>query len=127
MPDSERHQNLYASFENQMIYRLASLEATVTNSLKRIDEKIDGFQKEFHHKHTNQEAKTAALEAKLEATKENNRLMWEQVRGEYDDRITKLEFFKTELVAKAMAVAAVIGLGWAVFGDLIQNTMGNLF
>lgn len=126
MSDSLDKTGAYPSFENQMIYRLASLEATVTTSLRRIDEKIDSFQKDFHQKHTNQEAKVAAIDAKLEAHKEANREAFLVLEDKYDERIKNLEFFKKELVAKAMAVAAVIGLAWAVFGDAIQSSVGRI-
>lgn len=112
--------------EGQLIYRLASLEATLTNSLKRIDEKIDNFQSDFNHKYTNTAANIAALNVKVELEKETIRKDMQKLEEGFDTRVKQLEFFKTEIVAKAMAAAAVVGLIWAIFGDAFKQTLGNI-
>src|SRR5688500_7654327 len=112
------------SMESQMIYRLASLEATLANSLKRIDEKIDSFQKEFHHRDTNRAAQIAALEVKVETVKEESRKNSRAVQDELDTRVRRLELFRTELLAKAAAVSVLIGAAWVIFSEPLKRLFG---
>jgi hypothetical protein len=95
------------SLESQIIFRLASLEAIMTTSLSNINEKLDTLQKDFHHKDVNRATQIAALETRLQAQRELVDKKIEDNNKEIHARVTKLEFFRTELVAKAMAAAAV--------------------
>lgn len=112
------------TFEDQMVYRLASLEATLSTSLRRIDEKIDNFQKDFHHRDTNRAAAQAALEARFEAAKEVTNLSINNLKDELDDRVKKLEFFRVELLSKAVGISVIVGLIWVVFGDTVRGALG---
>lgn len=101
------------SLESQIIFRLASLEATFEANMKNMNEKLETLAKEFHNKDVNRASQVAALDAKLNSTKES-----------LEQRITKLEFFRTELLAKATAAAAVVGLLWVVFGEGLRRLLG---
>ena len=101
------------SLESQIIFRLASLEATVDANMKNMNEKLEILAKDFHHRDTNRASQVAALDAKLSTRTEI-----------LEQRITKVEFFRTELLAKATAAAAVVGLIWVMFGDAVKNLLG---
>lgn len=112
------------SLESQIIFRLASLEATMRTSLDSINEKIDNFQKDFHHKHVNTATAITAVDTRLNAVKE---LMDQKIQDnhrEIHERVTKLEFFKTEILAKATALAFGVGLLWMLFGDMVKHAIG---
>lgn len=112
------------SLESQIIFRLASLEATMTTSLKGINDKIDTFQKDFHHKHVNTATAITAVDTRLDAIKEQMEKKIEENKKEIHERVTKLEFFKTEILAKAAGVAAVICLVWILLGDTLKRAIG---
>jgi hypothetical protein len=112
------------SIESQIIYRLASLEATVNTSLRNIDDKLDTLTRDFHHKDVNRATQIAALDTRITATKELFEKRLEENKEQINQRVTKLEFFRTELLSKSMAVAAVVGLIWVVFGDAAKKLIG---
>lgn len=96
----------------------------MSNSFKRIDEKIENFQKDFHHRDMNRVAQIAALETKLETIKETQRTSLEATKVEIDQRVKKLELFRTELLSKALGISLAVGAIWVTFGDLIKRALG---
>lgn len=112
------------SLESQIIFRLASLEATLNTSLKGLNEKIDNFQKDFNHKHVNTATAIASVDTRLDAVKEQFEKKLEDNRREIHERVTKLEFFKTEILAKAAALAFGISALWLIFGDALKRALG---
>lgn len=103
----------FLNLESQLVYRLASLEATVSSHLKRIDEKIETFQNEINKRHLDVSTDLVAVKARQDHFEEK-----------FDERIKKLEFFKTELLAKATAAAFGVGLFWMLLGDSIRHLLG---
>ena len=112
------------SLESQIIFRLASLEATLSTNLLNLNEKLDTLSKDFHHKDVNRATQIAALDTKFNALKENLEEKIDINKESINQRVTRLEFFRTELLAKATAVAAVVGLIWVIVGDPLKSLLG---
>lgn len=112
------------SLESQIIFRLASLEATVNTSLHNINEKLDNLQKDFHHKDVNRATQITAVDTRLSSEVKQIYERIDRNSEQVNNRITKLEFFKTEILAKATAAAAVVGLIWVMFGDVVKQLVG---
>ncbi len=130
------------TFENQLIYRLASLEATLTNSLKRIDEKIDRYQTDANQKYTDNAAQIARVAAVLETHKEATRAERDKIREdiekeklaaarrleehkiEFQKKIDPIESWRRETMTRVSLIAGLITVGWVLFGDVVQKVLG---
>jgi hypothetical protein len=121
----------YLTMNEQLMYKLASLDAAVQGGFRRLDEKMDRFQHDLHEGQiqTNDRISeldkefTAAIRAKRERidglVKEA-----EIVKAEYTKRLVALETWREVAVAKVtMAVGVVVGL-WTLVAPAVRGLLG---
>jgi chaperonin cofactor prefoldin len=143
------------ALENQLVYKIASLEATISNSLRRLDEKFDRLQTELHDRHidtsnqiatlassvesrlTLKRARMDAFEREIQVVKEDARKDCEQTaekletkievcNKEYDKRLTDLEKWQAIIITRGATIGAGILIVWAVFGQYVQDFFGRI-
>ena len=112
------------NLQNLIVFRLASLESTVTSNFRRIDEKIDQFKNEINHKYVNNAAEIAAAKAVFEKQLEREIEKREILAKETCERLDSLEKFKTETLTRVSLIAGGIALAWMIFGEAVQNALG---
>lgn len=92
-----------------MLYKLGSLEGTVINGMRRLDEQLTAFVENFD-KHQN--INTGELDS-------------------IKKRLTDLESWRTGSKVRVATLISVITVVWAAFSDnvkhIINNITGNIF
>ena len=95
--------------EEQLLYKLGSLEGTVINGMRRLDEQLTAFVESFD-KH--QSINTAELDS-------------------IKKRLTDLETWRTGAKVRVATLVTAVTVAWAVFSDnvkhIIDNITGNIF
>lgn len=99
---SEQNNNNHNGIENEMLYKLASMEATIKESLRRVDESIKRIEQTIIHDRTLSSDKVKTIE----------------------DRLGALEQWKTAFTAKVSVAATGMILVWTFLGNKIQTLMG---
>jgi nucleosome binding factor SPN SPT16 subunit len=106
---SPNHNDLFtgpsATYDMQVIYKLGSLESLVTNSMRRIDEQIGSIKAELTTKHTETKQDLETIEK----------------------RLSKIENWKTEIVARVSVVTGGAVLFWAIFSEPIKRFFSGVF
>ena len=93
------------SLEDQVLYKLGSLESLITNGMRRIDEQLATLAKNM-------------VEHRIESSEETAKL---------DERVTKLEEWKTASKARVAGVIFAFTVIWAVFADAVQSFLHRIF
>lgn len=124
------------SFENQVIHRLASIEAVMDTNFKHMNEKFDRYQTDTHDKFINLSTEVGELRGKLEAKSEHSANERQKIKDalalkadkeETESRLDGLESFKTQITSKVVGGILVIGAVWAIVGESIGAFIGRLF
>lgn len=105
-PEQNKHNADTPSFiplEQQFLYRLASLEATVNGSFKRLDEKFDVIRSEVSNK-------------REETAKEIS---------EIRTKVNILEKWQHAVTVRVSVILGGFGLFWTLFGYRIQAALGG--
>jgi hypothetical protein len=144
------------AMENQLVYKLASLESTISNSLRRIDEKIDRMQTDMHARHME-----SAQEMSRFASSVENRLTLKRARmdgfekdlhdfkntlalatlkakddaqtlvnikfNDLNSRLDGVEDWQTKMTVRgSMALGGVV-IAWTLFGKAFQDWLTVAF
>lgn len=144
------------SMEHQLVYKIASLEATISNSLRRLDEKFDRMQTELHDRHIEAAQQMTALAASVDSrfTIKRNRIdnvekdiiklrneLVKEIETETDKvdaharaereaickRVETLEHWKTVTTTRAGLALGAIVVFWSLFGDSVQAIVQRTF
>lgn len=133
------------SFDNQIVYRLGTLEATISNSLRRLDEKFDRLQSELHDRHVESTAALTALSHSVDnrfalkrtridgIQKELNEVknkaeVVAEAKSEVDklcDRMDRAEKWQTILTTRISVIGGTVILLWTIFGDYVRQAIGT--
>lgn len=89
--------------EEQFIYRLASLETTVKERMRSLEEKFDNANK-------------ATQERRIETASEISALA---------TRLSVVEKWQNAMTIRATLVAALILVFWTIFGDYLRTMIGT--
>jgi hypothetical protein len=121
----------YLTMNEQLMYKLASLDQAVQGGFRRLDEKMDRFQHDLHEGQiqTNDRISeldkefTAAIRAKRERI-DNLVKESEIVKAAYEKRMVALETWREVAVAKVtMVTATVVGL-WTLVAPAVRSLLG---
>lgn len=104
MSNEELFSGPTATYDMQVIYKLGSLESLVSNSMRRIDEQINSIRNELSAKHTETKAEFTLLE----------------------HRMSKIESWKTDIVARVSVITGGAVLFWAIFSEPIKRFFGGV-
>lgn len=121
------------TLHEQLIYKLAALDASMQSGFRRLDEKMDRFQSDLHNSQLEVNDRINKLKSEMDATflHKHNRIDTIEVSREaqcktLQGQIDELKNWKTVLTTRM----AMVGFGafavWAVIGQPIQNLFSRL-
>jgi len=110
----------HLTVNEQLMYRLAALDASVTQGFRRLDEKMDRFQADLHANEIAANDRINKLASDVATRFEFKRARIDQI----EKRMTTLETWSQVLMGKvAIAVAALIGL-WTFIAPTVRGILG---
>jgi len=134
--------------ESQLVYKIASLESTITNSLRRLDEKFDRLLSEVHDRHVEVNQHIIRLESETKARFELKRSridsmekdlakQSDHIKDEFERRmdavtkelckdIAELKQWRTVVVTRMGMVGVGAFAVWAIIGQPIQDLAGRV-
>lgn len=101
------------SMENQLIYRIGSLESKLDAGFKRLDEKFDRLQADNHERMLEQAKDFAEFKVETRVCD-----------GEFRTRIETLERWQNKMIAYGSAALAGVTIIWTLFGPAIRYVFG---
>lgn len=130
----------FMSLPEQLIYKIAALDAAVQSGFRRLDEKMDRFQSDLHENQIETNDRINRLESSVDARFLLKRSRIDAVEkrlnaidsierrivsvDNLETKIEALENWKTAIVAKFSGILVVLFAAWAVFGNQIRTFIG---
>ncbi len=115
----------------QLMYKLASLDAAVTGGFRRLDEKMDRFQSDLHDSQLQTNDRISNLDKEFGAAISAKRARidglvkeGEVAKKEVEARITALETWKHVVVAKVTVACTAILAVWTVLAPTVRQFLG---
>ena len=110
----------YLTMNEQLMYKLAALDAAVQGGFRRLDEKMDRFQHDLHEGQiaTNDRINKLDKEVVEQIAIKRKRI------DEVCDRLNKIETWQQVAMAKVGVTIAVISGALALLGPSIRNVLG---
>lgn len=110
----------YLTVNEQLMYKLAALDAAVQGGFRRLDEKMDRFQTDLHE---GQIATNDRINQLDKETTEKFAIKRKRV-DEVCDRIHKIETWQQVAMGKVTIVMAVISGALVLLGPTLRNILG---
>jgi hypothetical protein len=111
------------NLHEQLIYKIAQLDASMQMGFRRLDEKMDRFQNDLHENQIETNNRMNKLENEVALHVNTRNLLIEAVEG----RVGKLETWQAVATAKVSVALAVVIVAWAAFGTAVQNFLARIF
>jgi hypothetical protein len=111
------------NLHEQLIYKIAQLDASMQMGFRRLDEKMDRFQSDLHESQIETNNRINKVENEIALQVNTRNLQVEAVEA----RIGKLETWQAIATAKVSVALAVVIVGWAAFGTAVQNFLARIF
>ena len=108
------------SLNEQLLYRIASLDASVREGFRRVDERLDRFQSDLHENQIASIQRINEVDTDLQKFKEFKRLRVDALQ----DRITSLESWKTAVMARVGVMITAVAIIWTVLGPTLRAALG---
>lgn len=129
--DNAHSPSEHLTMNEQLMYKLAALDAAVQGGFRRLDEKMDRFQSDLHDSQITTNDRISTLDKEFAAAIALKRARIdglvkesEGVKREIENRIIALETWKHVVVAKmTVAVTGIIAL-WTFVAPTIRNVLG---
>jgi hypothetical protein len=124
------------SLHEQLIYKIASLDAAVQQGFRRLDERMDRMQTDLHDNQINFNDRLVRLESDIDSRFMVKRTRLDNLEKDFrefkgavatNDRVTALERWRDIATARVAAVGGVFIIIWAIISKPVENFMGNLF
>lgn len=144
------------AMENQLVYKIASLESALSNSLRRLDEKLDRMQTELHDRHVESAQELSRFASSVESRLTLKRARMDALERELHDirntitvssikavgdakalvdqkfetlctKIDKVEEWQTKTTIRGSMLAGGIVVAWTLFGRAIQDWLAVTF
>lgn len=108
------------SLNEQLLYRIASLDASVREGFRRVDERLDRFQSDLHENQIASIQRINEVDTDLQKFKEFKRLRVDALQ----ERIINLESWKTAVMARVGVMITAVAIIWTVLGPTLRNILG---
>lgn len=128
--------------QDQLLYKLASLDASVQSGFRRLDEKMDRLQTDMHDRHIemndriNQLDKETAesflrkrermdrIEEWIRREKQEGLQRYEERCNTTDKRLNDIETWQKVLLARVGVAVTALVVIWTLLGPSIRNLLG---
>lgn len=112
--------SVYLSMTEQLLYKIAALDASVQSGFRRIDEKMDRFQTDLHESQINLNDRINQLDKEF-----GEAILFKRQRIDaLEKRINELENAISTAKAQFAAGALVVTIIWTLFGPAIRHVFG---
>lgn len=101
-----------SSFDNQVIFKLATIETKVQGISDNLIAAVHRLEDKIAETHQQQTAATTEVKTEMKAI---------------EKRLSGLEKYRDNLIAKVSGVMVVVTLMWAMFGKAIEATITEIF
>lgn len=121
----------YYTVTEQLLYKIAALDASVQQGFRRIDEKMDRFQTDLHESQIAVNDRINRLDKETAEAFLRKRQRLDQIEAkerkrceEVDERFTKIETWQS--VSKAQVALLLMGITviWVIFAPTIRHIFG---
>jgi hypothetical protein len=110
----------HISLNEQLLYRIASLDASVREGFRRVDERLDRFQSDIHENQIASITRINEVDTDLQKFKEFKRL---RVDG-LEKRIGEMETWSKVMMARVGILITTVAIIWTVLGPTIRTVLG---
>lgn len=121
----------HLTMNDQLMYKLASLDAAVTGGFRRLDEKMDRFQTDLHDSQISTNDRISRLDKEFGEAIAAKRARIDSLVKDGDvakrlleDRLIALETWRHVAMAKISVLMSGIALVWIVFAPTIRDFIG---
>lgn len=131
-------------FQEQLIYKLAALDASVQSGFRRLDDRIERIQSDLHDSQMNVNDRINRLDNEVQAgflrkrtrldALEKDVMHRHEIQAEIDkvchrldlgkDRLEQIERWQGKIVAQGAVVLAVLAIFWTFFSPAIRHMFG---
>lgn len=115
----------------QLMYKLAALDAAVQGGFRRLDEKMDRFQSDLHDSQIATNDRINELDKEVTARFEFKRQRIDNMikeadvsRARTDDRLVALETWRQVALAQVGVAMTVVAIIWVVLAPSIRALLG---
>jgi predicted nucleic acid-binding Zn-ribbon protein len=131
LDDSIATQASLVGLTDQLLYKLASLDSTVQQGFRRLDERMDRFQADLHENVITTNDKINNLDKEFREAIAFKRARidglvaeGQQAKKEIEKRIGDLETWKAVAVAKISVIMIGLTLAWTLIAPTVRNILG---
>jgi predicted nucleic acid-binding Zn-ribbon protein len=131
LDDSIATQASLVGLTDQLLYKLASLDSTVQQGFRRLDERMDRFQADLHENVITTNDKINNLDKEFREAIAFKRARidglvaeGQQAKKEIEKRIADLETWKAVAVAKISVIMIGLTLAWTLIAPTVRNILG---
>ena len=108
------------SLNEQLLYRIASLDASVREGFRRVDERLDRFQSDLHENQIASINRINEVDTDLQKFKEFKRLRVDGI----EKRVGELETWTKVMMARVGILITGVAIIWTVLGPTIRAVLG---
>jgi len=107
------------SMHEQLIYKIAALDASMQSGFRRLDEKMDRFQTDLHDNQIETNDRINRLESETTA----HFLLKRQRIDALEKRMGETETWQKIAVARTAGAMGIVTVFWLLFGRFVQDLM----
>ena len=108
------------SLNEQLLYRIASLDASVREGFRRVDERLDRFQSDLHENQITSLNKINEVDTDLQKFKEFKRLRVDSI----EKRVGEMETWQKVIMARVSVLITAVAIIWTVLGPTLRSILG---
>jgi hypothetical protein len=119
------------SLGSQLLYRVASLDSTVQQGFRRVDEGMDRLRSDFHEAQLATNDRINNLDKEMHETFALKRARIDGLvekgnvsKAEIDKRLVELETWKAVAVAKISVLIGILFIAWTFLAPTLRNLLG---
>src|SRR5690349_16330442 len=112
------------SLNEQLLYRIASLDASVREGFRRVDERLDRFQSDLHENQIASLQRINEVDTDLQKFKEFKRLRVDSIEKDLGKRIGDIETWSKVLMARVGVLITGVAIVWTILGPTLRTILG---
>lgn len=110
----------HLTVNEQLMYKLAALDASVNSGFRRLDEKMDRFQSDLHENQIETNDRINKVEVEM-----NTKFAFKRTRIDaLEKRVQTLETWSQVLMGKIAIAVTILLLVWTFLAPTVRNILG---
>lgn len=119
------------SMNEQLLYKLAGIDAAMQSGFRRIDEKMDRFQTDLHESQISTNDRINSLDKEVHETFLRKRARMDgqdkliaELKAKHESDYNEIKTWQQVVVAKVGVISTSIALVWVLFAPTIRDFLG---